>query len=127
MSNRPLRNTAEWIVFAVCCGVVLLVVGLLTAELLGPEDRAAPIAKQHGEIRQVAGRYFVPVEVWNEGDLTAADVQVVAELTVEGEVTDGEQLVSFLAGGETERLVFSFDHHPDAGELVVRVGSYAQP
>jgi uncharacterized protein (TIGR02588 family) len=121
------RLTAEWVTFGISAAVVLVVVGLLVAQLFGTEDPAAPVARQHGEVRQSAGWFFVPVDVTNEGDLTAADVQVVVELTVGEEVIDGEQVVDFLGGSETERLIFSFDTDPSEGELTVRVASYAQP
>lgn len=127
MSARLSRSTAEWTTFAVCCAVVLLVVVLLGSQLFGTEEPAAPTARRQGEVREAAGRFFVPVDVTNEGDLTAADVQVIAELTIGGEVVDAEQLVDFLAGSETERVVFSFDDDPRRGDLVVRVGGYARP
>jgi uncharacterized protein (TIGR02588 family) len=127
MTARPGRASAEWATFAVSSAIVLAVVVLLAAGLFGSEEPAAPVARQAGEARESAGAHFVPVDVTNHGDLTAADVQVVAELTVDGQVTDGEQVVDFLAGGETERLVFSFDQDPREGDLVVRVGGYRQP
>lgn len=127
MSTRLGRTTAEWTVFAVSAAVVLVVLALLGAQLLGSEEPAAPVARQRGEIQEAAGRFYVPVDVTNEGDLTAADVQVIAELTIGGETVDGEQTVAFLAGSETERLVFSFDDDPADGELVVRVGGFSKP
>lgn len=127
MSDGTRRTTAEWIVFACCSAVVLAVVVLLGSQLFGSEEPAAPVARQQGEVREAAGRFYVPVDVTNEGDLTAADVQVLAELTIAGKTVDGEQTVDFLAGQETERLVFSFDDDPRTGDLVVRVGGHSQP
>lgn len=127
MSERRRRTAPEWITFGVCCAVVLAVVALLGSQLFAGEEPAAPVAQQRGAIRQSAGTWYVPVDVTNEGDLTAADVQVVAELTIGGQVTDGEQIVAFLGGRETERLVFAFEDDPTTGQLEVRVGSYAQP
>lgn len=127
MSERSRRTTAEWVVFACSCAIVVAVVVLLGSQLPGAEEPATPVAHLRGEVREAAGRFYVPVDVTNEGDLTAADVQVLAELTIDGKTFDGEQTVDFLAGQETERLVFSFDDDPRSGELVVRVAGHSQP
>jgi uncharacterized protein (TIGR02588 family) len=127
MSGRAGRNAAEWATFTVCSAIVLVVVGLLVSQLFGTEEPAAPVARQQGEIRRSAGHFFVPVDVINEGDVTAAEVQVVAELTIDGEVTDAEQRVDFLAGSETATLVFAFEDDPHDGELVVSVRGYSEP
>jgi uncharacterized protein (TIGR02588 family) len=121
------RGRAEWATFAAAAAVLLAVLALLTAQLFRTDEPAAPVAGRTGEVREAASRFFVDVDVTNEGDLTAADVQVLAELTIAGEVVEGEQTVDFLAGGETARLVFSFDGDPRRGDLVVRVGGHSRP
>ena len=127
MSGRTGRTVAEWVTFAVSAAIVLAVVVLLGTGLFGTEDPAAPVARPQGEVREVAGRWFVPVDVTNHGDQTAASVQVLAELTVGDSVVETEQVVDFLAGSETAQVVFSFDEDPQQGELEVRVGGYTEP
>lgn len=57
----------------------------------------------------------------NHGDHTAAGVQVLAVLTIDGQVSDGEQQIDFLAGGATEKVVFPFDDDPQhAGSQIAR-------
>ena len=121
------RTPAEWITFGVSLIVLAVFVGLVARELTSGDDAPAPVASQFGPAREVDGTFFVPVEVVNEGDRTAADVQVSAELTVDGEVTSGDQVVNFLGGGERRQLTFAFSQDPSSGELVVRVTGYADP
>jgi uncharacterized protein (TIGR02588 family) len=72
-------------------------------------------------------QWFVEVSVENRGGATAADVQVVAELTTGGETTTADQMIDFLAAEETEDIVFVFGSDPATGELTVRVGSFTAP
>ena len=71
--------------------------------------------------------HVVDVDVSNGGDLTASDVQVSASLIVDGETTEGDQTIDFLAGGEVEELVFVFADDPADGELTVAVTSFGVP
>jgi uncharacterized protein (TIGR02588 family) len=65
--------------------------------------------------------------VRNEGDRTAANVQVSAELTVGDRSFTGDQVVDFLSGGDDAGLTFVFSEDPAAGELDVAVAGYAEP
>lgn len=121
------RSNAEWITFAVSCLVLAVVVVLVGLELRGPEHPAAPVARIAGTASEHADGFHVPVEVRNEGDEAAADVQVAATLTIDGEATDGDLTIDFLAGGATEELVFVFPDDPATGELELRVASYSAP
>jgi len=121
------RTTAEWATFAVSLVVLAIFIGLVTRELLAGDDPPAPVATQSGPAREEDGTFFVPVEVVNHGDRTAAEVQVSAELTVDGSTTAGDQVLNFLGGGESRELSFAFQIDPAAGELVVRVTGYTEP
>ena len=82
-----------------------------------------------------AGIFFFPylfppppaAEVLTEGDKTAANVQVRAELTIDGETIDGDQTIDFLSGGEDRALVFVFEQDPANGDVQVLVTSFAKP
>lgn len=69
----------------------------------------------------------MPVRVTNEGDKTAEAVQVVVSLQIGDTVTDGEQIVDFLAGGDEQDLVFVFDEDPAGGTLEVKVSGFTVP
>ncbi len=127
MSGRRSRTTAEWVTFAVSAVILLGVIGLIAVQLTGGQRDAAPKAERVGPVRVIDGQHFVAVEVTNDGDATAANVQVTATLLVDGEAIEGDQTIDFLAGGETEDLVFVFDDPPDDGELTVAVSGYGVP
>lgn len=127
MSEQDGRTAAERVTFAVSCAVLLVVVALVVVQLVGEHDPAAPEAHRVGPVRVVGGQHFVDVAVTNGGDATAANVQVTASLVIDGESTEGDQSIDFLAGGETEDLVFVFDDAPSDGELTVAVSGYGVP
>ena len=121
------RTTAEWVTFAISCAVLLVVVGLVVLDMVGSNDPPAPTASLAGPVRTSGNHFFVPVEVVNDGDATAANVQVTAELVIGAQSYSGDQTIDFLGGGERTELAFSFDEDPAQGELSIRVSSYAVP
>lgn len=127
MTARKAMSPAERTTFAVSLLVLLVVIGLIAVQMLGADRPAAPVAHRDGPVREASGHYFVPVTLRNEGDTTAANVQVTAELTIGEETIEADQTVDFLAGGESEELEFVFAEDPEEGELEVRVTGYQVP
>ena len=125
--RRSSRSLAEWVIFGVACVVLVVVVGLMVKESFGSFDPPAPVAEVTGNVRSEGGHYFVDVDVTNRGDQTAAQVQVTAELTVDGETTTGDQVLDFLGGDEVAHVSFGFETDPAAGDLTVRVTGYSEP
>ena len=121
------RNFAEWVTFGVASAIVMLVVGLILAEIPGENSPPSPTAEVTAEAEQRGDNFFVPVEVKNLGDTTAENVQVTASLEVEGEVFEADQVVDFLAGGESVELEWVFEKDPSSGTLKVRVSGYSVP
>jgi uncharacterized protein (TIGR02588 family) len=81
-----------------------------------------------GDVRLVGSQRYLTGEVRNGGDETAEAVQVIGELTIDGEVVAaGEQFIDFLSGGETEEIVFIFDRAAPEAETSLRVASYKSP
>jgi uncharacterized protein (TIGR02588 family) len=126
-AEHALRTGPEWVVFGVSAAILAIVVGVLVALAIRGSDPAAPQAAVDGEVREVDGRFFVPVEVINGGGSGAREVQVEAQLTVAGTTTTGEQVIDFLGGDERRRLTFVFADDPADGELTVDVLSFADP
>ena len=127
-TSRPrARSTAEWVTFACACAVLAIFVGLVVVQLGGDTSPPSPVASVDGPAVERDGIFSVPVTVDNRGAATASQVQVQAELVVEGETISAEQIIDFLAGGEEEDLVFTFDVDPSRGELTVTVTSFALP
>lgn len=120
------RTSAEWVTFAVACLVLAVVAALALSQMVGPQEPAAPRAVITG-LTSVQGERHVAVEVTNDGDDTATNVQVVLETTVGGEKEEADQVIDFLAGGEIVHLVFVVD--PDIGmeQLVVSVTGFTEP
>lgn len=121
------RTAAEWVSFTIATALVLAVAGVQVTRAIGPQAPAIPVAKAVGPIVERGGLFQVPVEVENEGDEAAADVQVAASLEIDGETFEGDQTVTFLSGGETMRLVFVFEEDPDDGDLSVQVTGFSEP
>lgn len=121
------RSVPEWISFAISALLVLGLVGVLVSDMVGADKPAMPVARVGEAIEQRGPAHHVPVRVRNEGDTTAADVQVVAELEVDGITYEGEKTIDFLAGGGEATVLFLFPRNPDNGELSVAVRSFAKP
>lgn len=126
-SDREGRSLAEWVTFAGSCLILALVFSLILVQMRDPRDPPAPIAVVSGDTRVVDGQHHVSVAVSNVGDATAGNVQVTAELEVDGSTAGGDQTIDFLAGGEEVDLVFVFDDDPARGELTVTVAGYSVP
>lgn len=124
MTRNTGRSVAEWTTLAGSCAVLFLVISLIVFQMRGELEPPAPVAALTGEVRVVDGRHHVGVEVENNGDLTAANVQVSAELIVGETEISADQTILFLVGGETADVVFVFDLDPAVGELSVTVGAY---
>ena len=126
--NRGGRGTAEWAVSAIAGAILLTVAGAIGWLWVQPREPALVNVSAPEVSRRSDGRSYASAEVRNDGDETAEAVQVVAELTVDGEtVADGEQIVDFLSGGETHEVVFVFDDMAPEAEVLLRVASFTVP
>lgn len=126
MSERPPRSAAEWTTFGVAVVILAAVLAAIGLQAARSDEPAAPAAVA-SEATRVGDVFHVPVTVTNEGDETAEAVQVLASLEIEGETVEAEQTVDFLAGGDQQKVVFTFADDPADAELTVRVGSYLVP
>ncbi len=126
-AERPARTAAEWTIFGLSSAIILAVVGLLVAQW--PTGAATPptFRATQGDVREIDGRYHVPVGVENVGAQAAAGVTVKAELRLGGEVTQAEQTLDFLASDEKGTVTFVFDRDPRRGQLSVAVSAFREP
>lgn len=126
-SSRP-RSRAELVTLVCSVLVLTVVVGLLVVQAVRDQAPADPRAAVEKVVEGADGRHVVSVAVHNRGGHAAENVEVNAELTVDGTVVaSGSQVVDFLGAGETAELRFVLGDDPADGELVVAVASYAQP
>ncbi|HJR24579.1 MAG TPA: hypothetical protein VJ804_03845 [Acidimicrobiales bacterium] len=126
MTERDPRSPAEWVTLTVSLLVLAALVGIIVVRLLEEREPAAPTATVEG-VEEIGGVHHVEVTVRNEGDDTAADVQIVAELVIGDETTEADQVLDFLAGDEEEQVVFVFEDDPADGELTVGVSGFSVP
>lgn len=119
------RGAAEKTVLFISCVLVGAVIALILLQLRGDEGHASPHAVVE-DVRRVGRDFHVQVKVTNEGDRTAANVQVSAT-DDDNSNRDGDQIIDFLAGGEDHELVFVFHTDPRMGHLAVRVTGFALP
>lgn len=128
-AERPPRTTAEWWTFGVSVALMALVAGLIALSwVTGATGPPVIAAAPSGPAERQGATFHVPFEVRNTGGEAATDVQVVAELVVDGELAgEGEQTIMYLSGGETESGAFLFDDDPATGELTIDVASYLTP
>lgn len=126
---RPERSTAEWVTFAVSLALVGAVFAVIVVSwATGPSGPPVLRAERAGPVERAGRAYRVPFTVHNDGGEAATDVQVVAELVIDGTVEgEGEQSFMFLSGGERESGAFLFPMDPARGTVTIDVASYAHP
>lgn len=125
-TERDPRSAAEWITLACSCLLLGVLVALIVRQMGSDREPAAPVVEV-GEIRSVDDLHHVDVVITNVGDDTAANVQVTAELVVDGSTTSADQVIAFLPGDVEEELVFVFADDPSDGELSVIVSGFSVP
>jgi uncharacterized protein (TIGR02588 family) len=128
-TEQPPRSIAEWVTFSVALLILAIIVSLVGYTWLNEKDQPPILSVTKKQtIREVDGQFYVPFEVENTGGETAESVQIMAELLINGKVTEtGEQQIDFLSSGESEEGAFIFTQNPRQGQLNLRVGSYKLP
>lgn len=124
------RTVAEWVTFSVASFILIGVVGLVSFTWIKQPSQKPPllVVTNNQPLRKINGQYYIPFEVVNKGGETAASVQVIAELRINGKIEEtGEQQIEFLSRREKETGAFIFSQNPEEGELILRVASYKSP
>jgi uncharacterized protein (TIGR02588 family) len=125
---RPGRPLAEWIAFGVSLAVVVALVALVLAASRAGGEAVIVAEPRLAATRLEGGRYYVPLEIRNDGEGTAEEVRVVAiHSSREGKVTEAEVVIDLLATRERAEAFVSFVDDPRTGSLAVEVRSYRTP
>lgn len=127
--QKPKLSMAEWVTFSVASLILAIIVSLVGYTWLNEKNQPPILSLTKKQtIREIDGQFYVPFEVVNTGGDTAESVQIMAELLINGKVTEtGEQQIDFLSSGESEEGAFVFSKNPRQGQLNLRVGSYKLP
>ncbi len=118
--GRDERTTAEWVSLVVSVAIVLALVGGLVYQIFVRGNRPPTIEVKPlmEEVRQEGGSYYLPLDITNNGDRTAEDIEVMLSLdTGHGDPETMQFQVQFLDGGETENQTVIFQNNPAEGEL----------
>ncbi|MEH2051895.1 TIGR02588 family protein [Nostoc sp.] len=128
-TEQPERSIAEWVTFSIASLILAIIVGLVGYTWLNEKNQPPILSVTKKQtIREIGGQFYVPFEVVNTGGDTAESVQIMAELLIDGKITEtGEQQIDFLSSGESEEGAFIFSQNPRQGQLNLRVGSYKLP
>ncbi len=125
------QSVAEWITLSVSVAVVLAVVGVIGYDYFASAALRMPVIEVEtvmGEVQEVDGAYYLPIEVTNRSEHTAEDVRVqVSLMPDQGERETSQFTIAFLAGGDTEHEVVVFDEDPSTADLSSDVQSFRRP
>jgi uncharacterized protein (TIGR02588 family) len=123
--NRPPagKNPLEWAVFALSFLLVLGVVGILAEEALRWQDSPARLTAQIGGTALQGGARWVTVEVRNDGEGLAADVEIEVQA---GDESAGFTL-DFVPRGTVRSGRVSFPQTIDPATAVVSIRGYREP
>ncbi|KST66854.1 TIGR02588 family protein [Mastigocoleus testarum] len=124
------RSFAEWLTFSVASSLLIVVISLVGFTWFQDSQQEPPIliVTREKAMRKENGHFYVPFKILNKGGKTAASVQIIAELSFNGEVEQtGQQEIDFLSRKEKKEGAFIFTKNPQEGELMIRVASYKLP
>lgn len=77
--NRPgVRLAAEWVTFGISLALIAFVAGYLIYEGLRRNSDFVPVETRidHARVREVRGKFIIPVQVRNAGRRTLREVQL---------------------------------------------------
>lgn len=107
----------------VCFTIVFLIWSAINKESGSPQIRF-----QVHDISFIEERYLVLLDVYNAGDLTAADLQLQAQLIdINGNDESAVARIEYLPARSTRRVGLYFDGDPNIGELQIRASGYQEP
>lgn len=89
---------------------------------------AISVEPHFDHVRVIGDRYYLPITIANNGDLTAQDVTISGEVeTGQGQAETADITIAFLAGGEVEEAQLVFTSEPIKENLTVGVTSFLSP
>jgi uncharacterized protein (TIGR02588 family) len=122
------RTLAEWVTLLISLAILLTAFAVVTYLYISGDGDPALIRAQAdvSHVRESDGTFYVPVTAFNDGDPSASDVQIEAELTIGEEVETSSFTILTLSGNDSETAIIAFSRDPREGEFTVRVTSYIE-
>lgn len=121
------KNALEWSVFAVSLALIALVVGVLSYAQIAGHDRPPSLRIVTGQPRPSGEGFVVPLDVFNDGDFTAEEVEVEVTLTAGGAAERSAVVLAFVPHGSKRRAWVGFRNDPSRAKLETRVVGYREP
>jgi uncharacterized protein (TIGR02588 family) len=123
---RAEKNALEWGVFAVSLALISGVVGVLLYTHFTSENRPPSIRIVIGTPEPSGDGYAVPLDVFNDGDVTAEEVEIEV-LAGDREERRSTVVLAFVPHGSHRRAWVGFTEKPQPGRLRARVVGYREP
>jgi len=126
--SDEVRSIAEWVTLIVSVAVLAGMFAIVTYLYVAGDDDPV-IIRTEAELNQIRvsqEAFYLPVSVFNDGDATAGDVQIQAELKIGENSETSAFSITTLASNDSETGIVAFSGDPSEGELTVRVVSYIE-
>lgn len=121
------KNALEWSVFTVSLLLTAGVVFVLLYAHVTNENRPPAIRIVTGTPHPAGDGFAVPLDVFNDGDVTAEEVEIEVALSAGGAEERSAVTLSFVPHGSRRRAWVGFKQDPSNGKLDARVVGYREP
>ena len=126
--QRDSNGKVEKISFLLSTLLLLAILGGTSWLWVRDRNQGPPQLQVTSSVEKRQGQYYIPFKVSNTGGETAARVQVIVELRIDGQLMEwGDQQIDFLSSQEEAEGAFILTRDPSGGELTVRAASYQLP
>jgi len=121
------KNVLEWAVFGISCALVVATIIVLVVHAVSWQERPPDLVAKLGEPQLKAGIVTVAVEVTNQGDIAASEVEVEIVWTAGETEQSASVLLDFVPRHGTRRGQVSFPGASEAGDLKIVGIGFAEP
>lgn len=118
----------EWAMGALGALLFVAILGIVVWHGLTDKGRAPSIRVEVTSVELVAGGYVARFEARNDGDMTAAELRIVAELSAGSAPPEAHEVtLDFLPPRSTRQGGFFFERDPRIGSLKMHADGYTDP
>jgi uncharacterized protein (TIGR02588 family) len=121
------KNALEWSVFAGSLALIALVVGVLSYAQITSGERPPSLRIVAGQPIPSGDDFAVPLDVFNDGDVTAEEVEIEVVLSAGGAEERSAVVIAFVPRGSKRRAWVGFKQDPSRAKLDTRVVGYREP